>query len=56
MSLDPLFVDLNGAFTPGQVYVACSRARTVEGLQVANFKRNAVMTDSKVIEYYKSTN
>ena len=37
-SLDLVVVDLNGAFTTGQHYVALSRATSEEGLQVVNFK------------------
>lgn len=34
MSLDRVSVDLQSCFAPGQAYVACSRARSVEGLNI----------------------
>ena len=34
LSLDPESVDLEACFAPGQAYVACSRARKIEGLNI----------------------
>lgn len=56
LSIDLLVVDLNGVFACGQVYVALSRATSVRGLRVKNFKRHAVKTDQRVLDFYKSAN
>jgi hypothetical protein len=37
MSLPYVVCDVGGAFAEGQVYVALSRATSIEGLQIANF-------------------
>lgn len=42
MSLDAIEVDLSRAFTPGQGYVALSRARTLEGLILRGFNATAL--------------
>ena len=45
-SLDKVTVDLRGCFADGQCYVALSRARSARGLQVKNFRRGVVKTNS----------
>jgi len=42
MSLDSVEADLSQAFTPGQGYVALSRARTLEGLKLHGFNAMAL--------------
>ncbi len=54
MSLDKLVVDCSRIFEKGQVYVALSRIRTLEGLYLHNFSADKVMTDEKVVEFYKT--
>lgn len=51
-SLDRVTVDLDGAFTEGQTYVAISRARTLEGLEIRNFSPVAVRTHPLVVDFY----
>ena len=51
-SLDRAIVDLQGTFADGQAYVAMSRARTLEGLQIRNFIPSAVKTDPLVRDFY----
>ncbi len=51
-SLDYVVVDLNGCFAEGQAYVAVSRARTLEGLEIRGFDRSCVKTDPRVVAYF----
>lgn len=53
LSLDHVEVDLKGTFTVGQMYVALSRARTLEGLVVRNYDKCHVMVDDNVVEFYQ---
>lgn len=55
LSIDYLHVDLRGAFTHGQVYVALSRATSLENLRVSNFSKNGVIVDERVTEFYNKT-
>jgi ATP-dependent DNA helicase PIF1 len=54
MTLDYVSVDVSRSFAPGQVYVALSRSRTLQGLQVRRFARHLVMADLRVLNFYKS--
>jgi ATP-dependent DNA helicase PIF1 len=54
MSIDMLVVDLSKVFEPGQAYVALSRARTLEGLQVLSFDPRRCWCDPKVVQFYQS--
>ena len=38
MSIDNVSVDLSGTFAPGQAYVALSRCRTLEGLNIEDWR------------------
>jgi len=58
MSLDLAIVDIgqnvftgNGGY--GQIYVALSRVRTLEGLSILNFDPKRIRCHPKVIEFYK---
>lgn len=53
MSIDCLQVDLRNVFEKGQAYVALSRARTIEGLQVLSFDPGRFWTSPKVAEFYE---
>ena len=53
-SLDYVKVDLGHVFETGQAYVALSRAKTIEGLQVLNFDDKKVAVHPKVKEFYKT--
>jgi ATP-dependent DNA helicase PIF1 len=55
MSLDFLKVDASRSFEAGQAYVALSRARSIEGLQVLSFDERKCWCDPKVVEFYKSS-
>ncbi|CAG8479434.1 13335_t:CDS:2 [Acaulospora morrowiae] len=53
-SLERVKVDLDRIFERGQAYVALSRARTMDYLQVLNFSRDKVMADEKVLNFYRT--
>jgi ATP-dependent DNA helicase PIF1 len=53
LSIDYLHVDLKGAFSPGQAYVALSRATSFDTLKVTNFTSKCVITSEQVKNFYK---
>lgn len=54
MSLDRVTVSLRKAFEPGQVYVALSRARSLESLSIRSIDKKMIRAHPKVIEFYKN--
>jgi uncharacterized protein (TIGR02145 family) len=55
LTFEKVIADLELAFAPGQVYVALSRCTTFNGLVLkTKIERNAIMTDSKVLEFAKN--
>ena len=56
MSIDYLKVDLSKVFADGQTYVALSRARSKEGLEVRGFSDEKVNADERALEFYKDPN
>jgi len=55
MTIDKLQVHLNGAFASGQIYVALSRATSLEGLSIADdIKPEKIFSDSAVLQFYAS--
>jgi ATP-dependent DNA helicase PIF1 len=53
MSISFLEVSLKDVFVAGQTYVALSRARSIEGLKVCNYRNSTVKIDEKVVYFYK---
>jgi ATP-dependent DNA helicase PIF1 len=51
-SLDRVQVDLSGCFSPGQCYVALSRARTSAGLQIVGFTESVVKADPLAVGFH----
>lgn len=56
MTIDWLHVNLKGCFENGQAYVACSRGKSLESMEVANFDIDEIRTSAKVKEFYQSLN
>ena len=52
LTFDNAIIDANQSFAPGQVYVALSRCRTLEGLQLAApLSARAIINDERVDSY-----
>lgn len=51
-TLDYARVSLRGVFAPGQAYVALSRARSIDGLQVVDAEGGCVRVDAAVTAFY----
>ena len=51
MTLDRVAVDLSKTFEPGQGYVALSRVKTWDGLQLLGCNQKALQVDSLVLEF-----
>lgn len=53
MTLDNVMVDTRGIFAEGQIYVAASRARNLEGLSIMGFNKRHIKANQKAINFYK---
>lgn len=53
MTLDRVQTDLSKAFEYGMVYVALSRVRSLEGLQLTGFNPWKIKAHPKVIKFYE---
>ncbi len=54
LTFDHAVLDINNSFAHGQVYVALSRCRTLEGLVLsAPLRENSVITDKQVDNYFE---
>jgi PIF1-like helicase/Helix-turn-helix domain len=52
LTFDRAVIDVNSAFAPGQVYVALSRLRSLDGLVLTTkFNLNVIRSDSQVIRF-----
>ncbi len=54
MTIHNLHVTLLRSFAPGQIYVALSRASTLEGLTIGDgIDRKLIVADERVKEFYR---
>ena len=53
MTMDRVDIDLGRAFAPGHAYVAVSRVRTLEGLNLKNFGQGSLIRNLKVLSFYE---
>lgn len=51
-TLDKLCCDLSNLWEPGQAYVALSRVRSAEGLNLIKWTEKSFIVDKKVVEFY----
>lgn len=56
MTLDKLIVDCNRIFECGQVYVALSRIKSLDGLYLKSFNPKKVWANEEVLRFYQSMN
>lgn len=54
MTLDCLEVECEGMFAEGQMYVALSRAKSLDGLFLKNFSPRFVKANPDAVEFYKN--
>lgn len=52
-TLDYAEIDLDRVFCPGQVYVALSRIKTLEGLSIKNLNYDSIQTHPLAIAFYR---
>lgn len=53
-TLDYVRVSLKGTFACGQAYVALSRARTLDGLEIVDYSPGCAKTDASVVAFFAS--
>ena len=53
MTLERCEVDLERCFGYGMAYVALSRAKTLEGLQIRGWNPRKIMVDPKINRFYE---
>lgn len=53
LSLDKSTISLQGAFDYGQAYVALSRIRSLEGLELTSISKHCVKTHPDVVRFYE---
>jgi ATP-dependent DNA helicase PIF1 len=56
MTLDKVRCDLSKVFADGQIYVALSRVKTIEGLYIDGLDFRRIKANQDVVEFYKNNN
>ncbi len=57
VTLDKIIIDVgNDIFECGQMYVAFSRVKSIEGLYLENFNINKLKINNKVLDFYNNNN
>ena len=54
LTLDKISCDLSSVFTPGQAYVALSRARSLEGIFLQSINFNKITASNEAVNFYRS--
>lgn len=55
LTFDRMVLDISKSFAPGQVYVALSRCRTLEGLYLKSpLRMQNIMVDRSIVDFYRS--
>lgn len=53
LTLDKISCDLSNIFSPGQAYVALSRARSLEGIYISSIDFGRIRADESAVSFYK---
>lgn len=56
LTLDKVKILMKNIFQNGQFYVALSRVKSLNGLQLFDFDINKIKTDSSVVDFYNNIN
>ena len=56
MTLDYVVADMEGVFANAQVYVALSRAKDENGLEIRNYDARKVKADVRALQFYQNPN
>jgi ATP-dependent DNA helicase PIF1 len=54
LTLESAIVDCKNIFVSGQLYVALSRVKTMEGLKIINFHKSQILVNQDVKDFYNS--
>ena len=54
-TLDRAILDMEGAFSAGQMYVALSRVRDLESVSIVNFPTRKIFANEQCLEFYRNT-
>ncbi len=54
LTLDKILCDLSDVFSPGQAYVALSRAKNLDGVFLSKINFSKIKADNEAIDFYRS--
>lgn len=52
LTLDRVLVEFDGTFAAGQIYVALSRVKSLDGLYIRNLTPDSIVADARVLKFY----